>query len=283
MSAGIWMTAPSPTSSAFAHSSGAAFTARAMSESIPTIIVDQVTDVERGFALRVPDGFQPRPDLVEADAETRYAFSRASSSGELATLLILNDMDGPIPPERLLGGKPEGIDGRRGTMSWRGFELDLFEIRESVDGVPAITLNVQVPLETGGLQVGVFGPASRAAQSRAALFEVLGSLRGATNWTSMDRDGVPVAEREAPEAVTGNGTTAGSDSDAGSAGMDATTRARDSSRPATAGAEPSGVRGIIARGERWIEGREMFVLLGLVLIGAAIAGVLIRRASSGRL
>lgn len=141
---------------------------------------ERVQDDERGFTLTLPAGFVERPDLVDKEPTILRAWSRGSAP---PMLIVIEDLGGPIAVEELVEYKPAGVIGQQGKRSWRGYRVEAFEVRETLpDGTDAVTFNVQIPLRSGGVQLGVFGPASQAAETEAILETVLASLDGASNW-----------------------------------------------------------------------------------------------------
>lgn len=167
--------------SAVALLSGALFITPLRSTAAETIV-----DNERGFTLRLPDGFQPYPDLVGATPNIIHAFvSGDPSDSELDIILFVEKMAGVIGRERLKPGDlPPGFHGRLFTAVWQGFEVDGFEVPEQLGEISTITYNVQIPLQRAAIQVKLFGPTARESELKPLLSQILGGLTGESNWNS---------------------------------------------------------------------------------------------------
>ncbi len=156
----------------------------ALTSSVLESRADTVADPKLGFTLKLPTDFVPRPDLVGATPDIVHAFQYGEATeGEIAVLLLIEKLGGVIGRERLSSqDMPPGFNGDLFVTTWQGFEIDGFEVPESVNGVDAITYNVQIPLKREAIQVKLFGPVKREEVLRALLRQVLDGLKGESNW-----------------------------------------------------------------------------------------------------
>lgn len=145
---------------------------------------DTVTDPKLGFTLKLSADFVPRPDLIGATPDIVHAFQYGEATeGEIAVLLLIQKLGGVIGRERLSKqDMPPGLNGDLFVTTWQGFEIDVFEVPESVNGVDAVTYNVQIPLKREAIQVKLFGPVEREETLRTLLSQVLDGLNGESNW-----------------------------------------------------------------------------------------------------
>lgn len=77
---------------------------------------------------------------------------------------------------------PSSFGGEIFTTSWQSFDVQGFEVPETVNGIDAITFNVQIPLKPKAVQIKLFGPITRKEELRALLPQVLDGLKGHSNW-----------------------------------------------------------------------------------------------------
>ena len=147
---------------------------------------DTVSDPKLGFTLKLSSEFIPRPDLVGVTPDIVHAFQFGEArEGEIAVLLLIEKLGGVIGRERLKKeGMPPGFNGKLFITMWRGFEIDGFEVPETVNGIDAITYNVQIPLKGEAIQVKLFGPADREETLKPLLRQILDDLDGESNWLS---------------------------------------------------------------------------------------------------
>jgi hypothetical protein len=122
--------------------------------------------------------------LVGATPDVVHAFQYGEATeGEIAVLLLIEKLGGVIGRQRLREqDMPPGYHGDLFVTTWKGFEVDGFEVPESVSGVDVITYNVQFPLKREAIQVRLFGPANREEVLRALLRQILDGLEGESNW-----------------------------------------------------------------------------------------------------
>jgi len=66
--------------------------------------------------------------------------------------------------------------------TWQGFDIEGFEVLESVNGINIVTYNVQIPFKRQAIQVKLVGPADRKGKLRALLRQVLDGFNGESNW-----------------------------------------------------------------------------------------------------
>lgn len=145
---------------------------------------DTVSDPKLGFTLTLSSEFIRRPDLVGATPDIVHAFQFGEATeGEIAVLLLIEKLGGVIGRERLKKqDMPPGFKGELFVTTWQGLDLDGFEVPENVNGIDAITYNVQIPLKSEAIQVKLFGPADREQTLKALLRQILDNLNGESNW-----------------------------------------------------------------------------------------------------
>lgn len=143
-----------------------------------------VVDQAHGFNLTLPDGFSPNDALVGAEPSIIHAFTLGDPNDEeFDIFLIIEKMKGtigrePLKPEHL----PPGFQGKMFTATWQGFEVEGFEVPEQLGEIATVTYNVQIPLERAAIQVKLFGPRDREAEMNRLLKDILGGLKGKSNW-----------------------------------------------------------------------------------------------------
>ena len=109
---------------------------------------ESVANSELGFTLDLPVGVSARPDLVgkTPDIVNAFQFGDASDS-DIPVLLFVEKLGGVIGRERLdKAHMPPGFNGELFVTQWQGFDVDGIKVYEDVNGVRAITYNVQIPL-----------------------------------------------------------------------------------------------------------------------------------------
>jgi hypothetical protein len=145
---------------------------------------ESVSSPELGFTLNLPDGFVARPDLVGKTPDIVYAFQHGDAAeGELPVLLFVEKLGGVIGRERLdKAHMPPGFNGDLFVTQWQGFDVDGLKVFEDVNGVKAITYNVQIPLKRQAVQIKLFGRADREAELQPLLRQALDGLKGDSNW-----------------------------------------------------------------------------------------------------
>ena len=158
---------------------------------------DTVTDPTLGFTLKLSSDFIPRSDLVGATPDIVHAFQYGDATDEgIAVLLLVEKLGGVIGRERLkTQDMPPGFTGKLFVTTWQGFEIDGFEVPETVNGLDVITYHVQIPLRGEAIQVKLFGPVDREETLKPLLREILDGLDGKSNWLSSSAPST-VAESE---------------------------------------------------------------------------------------
>jgi hypothetical protein len=147
---------------------------------------ETVTDLMLGFTLNLSDDLSPRPDLVGTIPDIVHAFELGQAAeGEVSVLLLIERMSGVIGRERVdAANLPAEFNGKLFDTTWQGFEVQGFEVPESVNGIDVVTYNVQIPLAPKAIQVRLFGRADQMEMLRAELRKVLDGLHGESNWLS---------------------------------------------------------------------------------------------------
>ena len=144
----------------------------------------RVEDANLGFTIEIPEGFEPDPAMLAANRYFVHAFARDDAGGGLSTIIVIERMRGTIGRERLDPAKlPQGFKGKLFTAKWNEFDVEALELPEELNGVPTVNYNAQVPLKREAIQLRVVGPRSKDKELRALLEQLLGGLKGETNWT----------------------------------------------------------------------------------------------------
>jgi hypothetical protein len=147
---------------------------------------ETVENAELRMALTMPDGFSPDAQVTAAQRDFVHAFRRANSASGVDDLIIVERMRGTIGRERLDRQQlPRDFTGRLSTAQWQGFELDVIELPETLEGRQIINYNVQVPLKPEAIQLRVIGPRGEATRLRELLDNLLSGLKGESNWATV--------------------------------------------------------------------------------------------------
>jgi len=144
-----------------------------------------IEDTSLGFTLKMSDAYAESalykltsPNVVEA-----FTFGDRSST---PWVFMIENMGGRIRKnESMKGRMPAGFQGRILNFTWQGYQIEGFEIPETVDGVAMITYNVQVPLKKSAIQLKLWGPASDQQALRDEMTNLVAGLRGESNWSEM--------------------------------------------------------------------------------------------------
>jgi hypothetical protein len=143
----------------------------------------QVRDPSLGFTVTIPSTFVAVPNIAAANRDFIYGFRRTPLMGGMDSMIVIERMNGVITRKRLSPSDlPPGLKGKTFLVPWNAFQVEAFEIPEIINGVQTITYNVQVPLEPSAIQIKFLGPRADAAELRQLMINVLGSLKGQSNW-----------------------------------------------------------------------------------------------------
>lgn len=143
----------------------------------PTVVRDA-----SGFSFSVPAGFTVMPEVPAKDPMVLYAYKRTNDAGQLVELLAIEKLKGVIGRESLDASIPAGFKGRLLKAKWEGFDIDVFELPETLSDAKFVTYNAQVPLKPFAIQVKVFGADTRKTELRALLDVTLAGVEGPSNW-----------------------------------------------------------------------------------------------------
>jgi len=153
---------------------------------LSSVQAETISDPDLEFTLELSEEFQQRPDLVNASPDIAHAFEfGAATEDEIAVILLIQKMGGTIRQKRTeMKHMPEGFQGKLFTTEWHGFQVNAFEVPETVNGVKTITYNVQIPLKDEAIQVMLFGRADDTETLKPLLRQILDGLEGESNWSS---------------------------------------------------------------------------------------------------
>src|SRR5690606_11539679 len=104
---------------------------------------------KHGFRFTPPAGFVPDAQLASAGPDTIHGFVLDEPNNDcLRILLLIEKMRGTIGRERIDKKQlPPGFAGRISLTNWQAFEVECFEVPERLEGINALTYNVQIPLK----------------------------------------------------------------------------------------------------------------------------------------
>lgn len=143
-----------------------------------------VNDAQLAFTLTLPEGFEPAPRFVgqQPDIVHGFEYGKPDERG-VRVILIIERMRGTLGREKLDPADfPAGAKGKLFDTTWDGFELQGFEVHEQLAEGEFITFNVQIPLKPEAIQVKLIGAAARRAELEQLLPQILGGLKGQSNW-----------------------------------------------------------------------------------------------------
>jgi hypothetical protein len=142
------------------------------------LLLQATANAELGYVMSLPDDFAAVPALGFTSPDVVGCWA-----GDNHILLCVQRMHAVLGREHL---KPADLPPRSQlmTVKWNGLDIDAIRT-DTAQGGGAITVyTAQVPLRREAIQVVAAGPGARAAEVLATLNQVLGSLKGETNWLS---------------------------------------------------------------------------------------------------
>ena len=147
---------------------------------LPTVLLllQATANAELGYAMSLPDDFVAVPAVGVTSPDVVGCWA-----GDNHILLCVQRMHAVLGREHL---KPADLPPRSQlmTVKWNGLDIDAIRT-DTAQGGGAITVyTAQVPLRREAIQVVAAGPGARAGEVLATLNQVLGSLKGETNWLS---------------------------------------------------------------------------------------------------
>ncbi len=143
---------------------------------------ETVSDAQRGYTFQAPSGFRTTTEVN--DPRLSHVFVHdGPAPGRPAFAISLQPLGGTLGRERLTPEMlPKNSNVTLFRIEWKGFMVDGFDRRQTVNGTPLVSFAVQVPLVPEAIQVNVTGPADREAEVRGYLKSALAGLDGRTNW-----------------------------------------------------------------------------------------------------
>lgn len=147
---------------------------------------ETITDPTLKFTLELPAEFHARPDLVGTLPDFVHAFEYGEAAeGELSILLFIEKLGGTLGQSHLSEADlPAGSQAKLFITQWQGYDVDGFEVPETVDGFDTVTYKVQIPLKGEAVQVVLFGKESEKERLQTLLPQILDGLKGETNWNT---------------------------------------------------------------------------------------------------
>lgn len=138
-----------------------------------------------GFRVRLPDGFE---DVTVGGAGPEGAMlvrARFNRDKSLSRLLSIQDL-GEVIRQDANFARLRGARGniKREKMSWRDFEVDVFNVTEGDRGLIYVSLNAQVPLKPRAIQVTMSALKTDERALRSEMETLLASIEGPSNWIS---------------------------------------------------------------------------------------------------
>ncbi|MDB4928158.1 MAG: hypothetical protein JWM10_642 [Myxococcaceae bacterium] len=154
-------------------------------------------DDVRGLSLDVPDGYH---DIPNPSPQALHAWARGEAGAPGYTAIVLQGVGGTIGREPLdratversarasVAGSGLTITGfEYGTARWQSFDLEVVATRVTGGDQDSVMVAVQIPLAPEAAQLMLSGPATSETRMRADLAQVLGSLRGRSNWLTVQQ------------------------------------------------------------------------------------------------
>lgn len=143
---------------------------------------------ELGFKARLPDGFE---DVSKSSWPDRTLLMKAKFNRDktVSRLMSIQDLGEVIRQDANLSRlKRAGGNVRQEKMRWREFDLDTFCVTEGDRGMVFVSLNVEVPLRTRGIQVSLSALKTEERALRHEMETLLATIEGPSNWvTSQER------------------------------------------------------------------------------------------------
>ena len=143
---------------------------------------------ELGFKARLPDGFE---DVSKSSWPDRTLLMKARYNRDktVSRLMSVQDLGEVIRQDANLSRlKRAGGNVKREKMRWREFDVDAFCVTEGERGMVFVSLNVEVPLRTRGIQVSLSALKTEERALRHEMETLLATIEGPSNWvTSRER------------------------------------------------------------------------------------------------
>jgi hypothetical protein len=143
-----------------------------------------VEDSQLGFSLWLPDEFERVPE-EEKPTDFVRVYRQSGVEGQLNVIVAVERLHGVILREDL---KADAANRalEMTTERWKEFDISVARVSEEINGVPAVVLNAQVPLNPEAIQLKLIGPEPQEVQIRQLLRDTLATLDGSTNWLTAD-------------------------------------------------------------------------------------------------
>ena len=140
----------------------------------------RIQDDRAGFSFDLPDGYQPFAPAAKPQGYS-HAFLRQVANEPIRVLLV-KPLGGRLAPQRIRPGELPPGPATLTSFDWRGLQVDGIRVPEKLGGADYLTLNIQIPLRSQGIQLGFGGPAAAELQPRVLAEQVLSTFDGETNW-----------------------------------------------------------------------------------------------------
>jgi len=141
----------------------------------------RVQDSTIGFSFDLPEGYESFAASAKPPGYS-HAFVRQVPN-QPNRFLLVKPLGGTSGRERLNPQMlPSGGSLSLTSFDWRGLQVDGIRVPEKSGETAFITFNVQIPLRTQAIQLGIGGPAEQESELRALVEQTLSTLEGETNW-----------------------------------------------------------------------------------------------------
>jgi len=164
---------------------------------------ETVSHPQLGFRLSVPDGFAQHPESVQGDV--LYAFHRPPAGEQQMGMIIgVSRLNGVLSREKI-DPKQLSVHNPQATIvreSWKGFDIEVCRIPETLGDLRVVTFNADVPLKPEAIQIKAIAEAANEEELLAVLRSVLVQLDGQTNWLNTEQRVARFAEGISRLAIT---------------------------------------------------------------------------------
>ena len=140
------------------------------------------------FVFELPDAFVDFP-AGRADAKTTHAFiDGVRGDADPDIIVLVEQLPGKLSRDAFHDLRiPVNVDASVFDVRWNAYDLKCFEMCQQIGSLPAVAINVQVPLAPNAIQIKVVADESRSEEARRVLEGVLASLQGTVGWSMSER------------------------------------------------------------------------------------------------
>ena len=149
----------------------------------------EIVDKERGFRITIPDDFEDFP-ASRMRPYSLHGYISYSYQPDEYLIIAIDSIGGTISRKQFTQESLEADTKADPAITrvqvyetkWKGHTITGMDARATIEGVPSIVRNAQVPLRPEAIQITVSGPVAVDAQITEVLEQILGTLEGESNW-----------------------------------------------------------------------------------------------------